>query len=139
MTASASAQTDTIFDHAYNAANDNLYVRLVYDDPEDRPQPQRHRRFKEGDVPVSIPGGKTEARLMLASFRVGGEYSISQACANANLPIEQGWKNVKWPSEPRVWKPRHHAKPVRDDLDNWPLAEALRRDGREYDLLSSPR
>ena len=132
---SAAIKTDTIFDRAYNAANDNLYARLVHDDPEDRPRPQRHRRFKECDVPVTIPGGKTEARLMLATFGVGCDCSISRACTNANLPLDRGWRGeLKEPPAPRAWKPRHHKKPVRDDLANWPLAEALRRDGRESDL-----
>ncbi|MBI1622574.1 hypothetical protein [Aquamicrobium zhengzhouense] len=135
LTASAATQTETIFDLAYQADNDNLYVRLIHDDPEDRPRPQRHKAFRGDELPITIPGGKTEARLVLATFGVGGDCSISRACANANLPLDRGWcGELKEPPAPRAWKPRKHKKPVRDDLDNWPLAEALRRDGRESDL-----
>lgn len=131
----ASTRNDPIFDRSYLAVNDNFYLRLVHDDPEDTPRARMLQAFRDGELPVSVPSKKAEARLVLATLGVGGDCSISRACANANLPLDIGWRGeIVEPPAPREWKPPHHKKPKREDLSNWPLAEALRRDGRGFDI-----
>ncbi|MER8637662.1 hypothetical protein [Mesorhizobium sp. M1365] len=86
------------------------------------------------EVPTAIPSEKEAARRLLAGLGVGGGVSITMACANANLPIERGWRSPPPDSRvPNPWKPR---KPAANDNEpqDWPLLEALRRDGRDDDI-----
>lgn len=131
-----SALDSAVFDVARVASNDNHYIRLVCDDPEDMPSRKRLRPFRDGDLPVEIPSEKATARLLLSRLKVGGDVSVSQACANANLPLERGWRGeMEEPPAPRTWKPRERNPANSNEPENWPLAEALRRDGRHDDVL----
>ena len=135
--AATTAVDPSAFDIAQDvrhAANDN-YIRLIYNDPEDVPRRQRQQAFRGTELGVDIPAEKAAAREWLNTIGVGASVSLSAACANVDLPDDRGWRGeTKEPAEPRIWKPRKRNPANSNEPENWPLLEALRRDGREYDI-----
>jgi hypothetical protein len=126
----------SVFDRAQSrrASNDNHYIRLVCDDPEDMPSRQKQKPFKGDELRAEIPSDKAAAREWLSAMGVGASVSLSAACANAGLPVDRGWRGeMKEQPEPKAWHPRKRAANS-NEPQNWPLLEALRRDGREYDI-----
>lgn len=127
----------SVFDQALSrrASNDNNYLRLVCDDPEDAPRRQKQKPFRLDEIPVEIPADKASARALLDRLGVGASVSMSVACANANLPVDGGWRGeVKEPSGPKEWKPRKRNPANSNEPENWPILETLRRDGRGDDV-----
>lgn len=133
----ASAHNDNVFDQAQSrrADNDNQYLRLIHDDPEDIPRRQKLKPFKGDELRAEIPADKATARAWLEAMGVGASVSLSAACAKANLPVERGWRGeVTYPAEPRLWKPRKRNPANSSEPENWPIVEALRRDRRHDDI-----
>lgn len=131
------ALDEAVFDRARIASNDNHYIRLVYDDPEDVPRRHHPKPFRHDEIPVEIPADKASARALLDRLGVGASVSMTMACANANLPVDCGWRGPM--SEPMmVWlpprQPPKKRKIAANDNETSPLLEALRRDGRHADI-----